>query len=1120
MSYKNSYPDVDDPDFQLKIYKKREFYYHTIPKREKLKSYEDITKYRDDTCKGDFKLREQQIIPTNFLSPDTPYRGLLVMHGTGTGKTCTAISIAEQFKEQVIKYNTKIYVLTSGPNIKENFKSELLFCTGETYLKNKEILEQMTTGDKERERKIAIYNALQYYKILSYKTFYKKVLGEKIAEKKIVGTEKIKTSYKKTDEGDFEREIVIDRITNLDNTILIIDEAHNMTGNEYGEAVKKIIKNSKNLRIVLLSATPMKNLADDIIDLLNFLRPADDLIKRDLIFTSEKNYTMKFKPGGEDYLRRMASGYISFFRGNIPFTFANRVDKGVVSDGLLFTPVVRCMMDRFQLSTYELAIKDFDDRLDRSSSAAANFVYPGLDSIGKLVGYHSNEGLNKVLNQINNNKDELVNTINKSLFKGKLDKDEINGFITESDSKNITGKILELKYLKYFSSKFYQCILKLNRLIDGDKGAGTAFVYSNLVKAGGIELFAEALKVNGYLEYNENESQYNIEDNTIDSRTGKTFAKFKKEKINLSNFHPATFILITGGMDEGGEDIPEIKQKYIRQIFNNVENKDGKIIKLVLGSRVMNEGVTLENTREVHILDVHYNLGKVDQVIGRAIRMCKHMALVSDTNRFPQVNVYRYVVAIEKGLSTDETLYQKAELKYLLVKNIERVLKEASIDCPLLLNGNKFPEEIDQYKGCVEPTLENVKNGKKICPALCDFQECNLKCHDPLLNKYYDTKTNNYKTLDLKDVDYSSFNDNLAKNEIDTVKQKIKDLYRFKYVYMYDELKTIIISSFKKEQKILFDNYFLDKALEDMMPRTENDYNNFKDTIYDKYNRPGYMIQRGKYYIYQPFDNSEEIPMYYRTNYELDVDNMTPIKNFIEMKYGDIKETITTTTDKISKLKDYNLESVGDYYIHRQENYIVGILSRNASGGEDIFKIRPPLQKSADKKRGTGIYSLTGAVCATSKDKMYLLNIIKKLKQGLSHDIVKYFTNKMITREEMCNNIKIMLLYLEKYSTSKDNNKITYLMVPSDHPTLVFPYNLEDRIKYILQKVKDIVQREFDYVVKKDKKGVFDTITNLQSYTIEIKNNKLMEEHKVKLEKELSRYNILIEKSLISIPVN
>ena len=281
MTKNNSYPDPKDDDFQLKIFKKREFYYHKIQPREIMTDYDEISKYRDDICKGDFNLREQQIIPNNFLSPDTPYKGLLIMHGTGTGKTCTAISIAEQFKDQVIKYNTKIYVLTSGPNIKENFKSELLFCTGETYLKNKQILEQMTSGDKDREIKISMYNALQYYKIMSYKTFYKKVLGEKIAEKKIAGSEKMKVSYKKDDAGDYKREIVLDRINSMDNSILIIDEAHNLTGNEYGDAVKKIIKNSKNLRIILLSATPMKNLADDIIDILNFLRPIDDPIKRD-----------------------------------------------------------------------------------------------------------------------------------------------------------------------------------------------------------------------------------------------------------------------------------------------------------------------------------------------------------------------------------------------------------------------------------------------------------------------------------------------------------------------------------------------------------------------------------------------------------------------------------------------------------------------------------------------------------------------------------------------------------------------------------------------------------------------------------------------------------------------
>jgi type I site-specific restriction-modification system R (restriction) subunit len=169
-----SYPDLDDPDFLSKIFKKREFYYHRVPQREKMKTYDDVQKYRASNCKkGDIEPREQQAILPNLINPNTPYKGMILMHGVGSGKTMTAIRVAEQFKEQVVKYNTKIFVLTSGPNIRENFKSQLLFCTGETYIKNKEILNQMTKAERERERKIAINAALQSYKILSYKTFLK-----------------------------------------------------------------------------------------------------------------------------------------------------------------------------------------------------------------------------------------------------------------------------------------------------------------------------------------------------------------------------------------------------------------------------------------------------------------------------------------------------------------------------------------------------------------------------------------------------------------------------------------------------------------------------------------------------------------------------------------------------------------------------------------------------------------------------------------------------------------------------------------------------------------------------------------------------------------------------------
>ena len=82
------------------------------------------------------------------------------------------------------------------------------------------------------------------------------------------------------------------------------------------------------------------------------------------------------------------------------------------------------------------------------------------------------------------------------------------------------------------------------------------------------------------------------------------------------------------------------------------------------------------------------------------------------------------------------------------------------------------------------------------------------------------------------------------------------------------------------------------------MPKTENDYNNFKDTIYDKFNRTGYLIQRGKYYIFQPFDDNEDIPLYYRENFELDTENNIPIKNYIEQKYGIVKEIKQESEDK------------------------------------------------------------------------------------------------------------------------------------------------------------------------------------------------------------------------------
>ena len=87
----------------------------------------------------------------------------------------------------------------------------------------------------------------------------------------------------------------------------------------------------------------------------------------------------------------------------------------------------------------------------------------------------------------------------------------------------------------------------------------------------------------------------------------------------------------------------------------------------------------------------------------------------------------------------------------------------------------------------------------------------------------------------------------------------------------------------------------------------------------------------------------------------------------------------------------------------------------------------------------------------------------------------------------MCDEIKKALLYLEKYSTTKNKNKMTYVMIPANHPKYEFPYNLEDRIKYILNKSNEITNKKIEHKVIKENNG--------KNFIIEIKNSKYIEKN-------------------------
>ena len=131
------YPDYGNKEFNQEIFGKKEFYIHKSKKlgvpsekdRELLSKkmcdplFDSVTGERvSDKSKIMFNLTNSQKFLKTFMSPHTPYKSLLIYHGTGVGKTCTSISIAEQYSEELKRQGKKIIILLNQ-SIKENLKN-------------------------------------------------------------------------------------------------------------------------------------------------------------------------------------------------------------------------------------------------------------------------------------------------------------------------------------------------------------------------------------------------------------------------------------------------------------------------------------------------------------------------------------------------------------------------------------------------------------------------------------------------------------------------------------------------------------------------------------------------------------------------------------------------------------------------------------------------------------------------------------------------------------------------------------------------------------------------------------------------------------------------------------
>lgn len=609
-------------------------------------SLDALKHLRNQMCEGSssgFTLQSQQKFLRRVLSPDSPTRNVLLVHGTGTGKTCTAIQIAEEYILRPEFQDKKVMVIASAA-VQENFATQLFDmsrvdidvaagtleskqCTGRRYL---DMLMRIESEPKnwnnpdirDKLERTADRIIEEFYEFMAYNAF-----GNYI-EKRLGGTE-----------ADIDRDWVH---ANFDNRLLIIDEAHNIKPSKDEEGMKistraleNLVKTAEGLVLVLLTATPMYDTYDEIVYYMNLFlwndRKQDfkKSIKAADIFNVDA--TLKSGPGGETF-RKWCQDYVSFVKGENPFTFPFRLPPPKVVtteaittsflgkpiapvDKIQYLSLVETKAVGIQKSALQGTERIDEDAKKRALMQATISVLPGNKSFGETFTAAGRQWA----------------------YAGEP-------FLTEDK-------------LPEYAGKFATTIKAI------EAGSGVCLVYSNFV-AMGARLFAMALEEHGY---------------------SPAYGSPVLANPGYKGAAKGKYILLTS-------DYSEAELDAMLKLVKSSKNRDGSQVRIVVSSKIVSEGVDFRYMRQIHVLDPWWNMSRIEQVIGRGLRTCSHRALPFDEQN---CTVYLHIVRTGDGNECfDEYTYRtKVEPKATKIARVRKVLAESAMDCPLQNVINTLPED-------------------------------------------------------------------------------------------------------------------------------------------------------------------------------------------------------------------------------------------------------------------------------------------------------------------------------------------------------------------------------------------------------------------------------------------
>lgn len=753
-------------------------------------------KYRQKDMEGtDGKpgeLYPYQKLVRDYLLIETPYRGLLVYHGLGSGKTCSAIAVAES-----LMTNKKVFVLLPA-SLRPNFLGEIRSCGDPVYKKDTHWEEKKIRNEEDRDTAksmgisdeyldkqgryfMTVQGAPPNFRTLSLDQ--QKGIDAQIDD--LINSRFTFINYDGIQASNIDRILPSEHM--FDDSVVIIDEAHNLISAVFNESELKrrvydLIYKATNCKVVALSGTPMINRPQEIAFLMNLLRgPIERVtvptksamtwdealmtaffrqqkdvdtveynsVKHELKLTRNPpyfesvyndkgdriavKYSKEFKQ--EPDIKKWAAEWKTEFENKfagvellgedkmsvenlecLPTEYEEFMKTFVeglnIKNALMFGRRIQGLVSYYRGADEKLLPKRLDEdktlqKIEMSDEQYLRYLEARKIEIDRESKNNRNPSLNDDLGSFRMNSRQVCNFAIPPEFKYKITEEgeteySLRGKPIPEDKLEILKKIdgepdrfLTPKTLPNFSPKMAQMLKDLKSTVGKDGEFNNQFVYSQYRSLEGLGLFALILNHNGFQPY----------------KMVKEGGQWREGEMEKGV--PA-YAFYTG--EESKEE-----RELVRLVFNGETEKLPSSMKdslkerklcIIMGTEASAEGITLLNVRNVYIMEPYWNPGRIEQVIGRAIRLHSHDKLPEDERNVtvklymsilsekqlkdqegPNITLIRRKDTIQKRyegsepveafITSDEVLYEKAYQKGKISKGLSTVLKQAAVDCEI-----------------------------------------------------------------------------------------------------------------------------------------------------------------------------------------------------------------------------------------------------------------------------------------------------------------------------------------------------------------------------------------------------------------------------------------------------